>query len=263
MRALRIIISIMVLLVLGVTYSSSQEKASNPLYQPDQPSKNEGVPFFAKAKALARHEIYSSIEKKVNNRAFTEGYPIGKIIGTVQPGDTIELLKVFENGTESKYTYKIKTAKGTTGYILPRGFNITEVVGDKGAILSVHLSRPYEFEGNIQAVDEMIGKYEKFIKDYPDSEFVPEAVVNIVGLNLYASRTDKVIMLLNKLYANTKISDNAKTAVNELIKYISEYQNEIIGKKIDYKIYDEVIRRQNVLFALVPSSLSLGRNEIN
>jgi uncharacterized protein YecT (DUF1311 family) len=37
MKTFRIIIALLVLLILGVTNSTGQEKASNPLYQPDQP----------------------------------------------------------------------------------------------------------------------------------------------------------------------------------------------------------------------------------
>jgi len=271
MRRVRIIIALLVLIINGMTLSYAQEKASNPLYQPEQPSQKEGKTYFAKAKVINKHDVYSSIEKDVNNKTFTEGYPVGKNIGTVQPGETIELLKVFENGTESKYTYKIKTARGTTGYILPQGFNITEVVGDKGAILSVHLSRPYEFEGDVQAVDELIGKYEKFIQDYTGSEFIPEALVNIIGLHLYTLQTqvnkrermDKILNLLNKLSVEAKNSNKYKTALHELMNYVTEHQNELCAEKADYKIYSEAFRLQQALSDLVPSSLSLGRNEIN
>lgn len=271
MRVPQNISTLLVLIIIWVTHSYAQEKVSNPLYQPEQPSKLGGANYFLKAKVLNKHDIYSSIEKAVNSKTYTEGYPIGKIIGTVQPGDTIEILKVFENGTESRYTYKIRTAKGSKGYIVPRGFNITEVVGDKGAILLVHLARPYEFEGDVHAVDAMIGKYEKFVQEYPNSEFTPEALVNIIGLHLYTLQTqvnkrermDKIMMLLNKLSADTKNSDRSTTALNELKQYITEHQNDLCGDKTDYKIYSEASRRQQALSVLVPSALSLGRNEIN
>ena len=150
------------------------------------------VDIIGKAKAGKVIELYQNIavnEEKTGNIVYPVGYPIGKVITYLEEGECVDVLDVFANGTESKYTLKIRSNDGIIGYILYRRIVLTKFYGDKGAITSIYLSLPYEYEGNIESVDRDIRKFREFIDKYPKSSFVPEAILKIASLQMYTLQT--------------------------------------------------------------------------
>ncbi len=143
-------------------------------------------------------------------------YPSGNVIRQLKVGDIVDLLEIYPNDSESrKFTYKIKTAEGTIGYMMGY-YKIIELYGDRGALMSIHLSRPYEYEGDIKMVDEDIAKYRNFIKQYPQSQYKFEALLNIVGLHLY---TFQLRLSVNEKYSRfQEIKEIYKTIFKEVIK---------------------------------------------
>lgn len=157
-------------------------------------------------------------------------YPSGPIIRNFKVGEAVELLKIYPNDSESrKFTYKIKTADGIIGYMMGY-YEIIELYGDRGALMSVHLSRPYEYEGDIKMVDEDIAKYRNFIKQYPQSKFKFEALLNIVGLHLY---TFQLRLSANEKYSRfQEIKEIYKSIFKEVIKPELSHQVDVICDEI-------------------------------
>lgn len=157
-------------------------------------------------------------------------YPAGAIIRQVKVGEIVELLEIYPNDSESRsYSYKIKTSDGKVGYMMG-AYKIIELYGDRGAIMSIYLSRPYEYEGNTKMVDEDIAKYRNFIKQYPQSKYIIEALQNIVGLHLY---TFQVRLSVNEKYSRfQEIKEIYKTIFKEVIKPELSHQVDMICDEI-------------------------------
>jgi general secretion pathway protein G len=211
-------------------------------------------PYFAKGKVFQKLEVYNSIS--------SYGDPDGRVMGVLNPGDIVEVMQMILTDRESPYTFKVKTGHGIVGYTL-NGFTMTEFIGDKGAIIAVHLDRPYEFEGDVQGVDEMIGKYARFVEGYPKSEFVPEALLNILGLHLETlqsdvdkmSRVDNIIAILKKLSSDAAYPANFRNKAKELLQFVSEHQNDLLGRKVIHETLSKAFDQQRALFSLVPNSM--------
>ncbi len=230
-----------------------------------KPAAQAKLPYFAKAKVTNEVTLYSDIAgKPVNTSAefVPEGYPTGRILAVLKPGTIVELMEMYTTWGEQSHSCKVKTTSGTVGYMFP-WFTITEVVGDRGAMIVTHYNEGGEFEGNIEAVDKSIGEYAKFIQNYPDSEYVPEALLNIVRLHLYTlqsdvdkrSRLDKIMMILKKLSSDTKYSANFRNAVNKLSQYISEHRNDLLSKRVKYDILDKAQSLQGACLSYVPHAI--------
>ncbi|MCW5205551.1 toll/interleukin-1 receptor domain-containing protein [Desulfobulbus sp. F5] len=56
---------------------------------------------------------------------------------------------------------------------------------DQKYIANIYLQSPYEYECEISSVNEQIGRYELFIKKFPKSKFIPEALAQIAWFNMY------------------------------------------------------------------------------
>lgn len=223
------------------------------------------LPYFAKAKVTNEVTLYSDIAGKPVNTSVEfvpEGYPTGRELAVLKPGAIVEVMKMYTTWGEQSHSCKVRTERGTVGYMFP-WFTITEVIGDRGAMIVIHYNEGGEFEGNIDAVDASIGEYAKFIQNYPDSEYVPEALLNIVRLHIYTlqsdvdkrSRLDKIMAILKNLSADKKYSADFRNATNALIQYISEHQNDLLAKQVKYDIFDKAQSLQGACLSHVPNSM--------
>jgi hypothetical protein len=230
-----------------------------------KPAAQTKLPYFAKAKVDREVTLYSDIAgKPVNTRVefVPEGYPTGRKIGVLKPGEIIELMQMHITWGEQPYSFKVRTARGTVGYVF-RCFTITETVGDRGAMILIHFNEGGEFEGNIDAVDASIAEYAQFVKDYPDSGYVPEALLNIVHLHIYTlqsnvdkrSRLDRIMAIVKKLSAERKYSADFRKATNALIQYISEHQDDLLAKEVKFDILDRAWALQGACLSHVPNSM--------
>lgn len=57
---------------------------------------------------------------------------------------------------------------------------------DRKAIAEIYLKKPYEYECGMETVDKQITMYEEFIRQFPESMYVPEALMNVAWLELYS-----------------------------------------------------------------------------
>ncbi len=156
-------------------------------------------------------ELFGAVadrDKLMGNTLYPKGYPVGQKLADLAEGTTVGIISAFPNDSESRYTLKVKVEGGLTGYMVASCFLPKIQCGDRGAILSIHLSRPYEFEGDIDEVDKLIEKYQTFTKRFPESRYVPESLMNIALLDIYAlqfvdkaEKTDRVIRILKNLDA--------------------------------------------------------------
>lgn len=163
----------------------------------------------------------------------------------VEKGDVVELVEIVPTGLESPFYYKIKTMRGDVGYA-QTWLEPIESYSDRGAFLFVYLQTPYEYECQVEEVDKMILKYNKFINECPKSIYVPNALESIAGLHRYTlqcrqpeSRKQERIEKINKIYSIllTEIfkKENAMRAVAILNKFKLEAPG--AGPRMDR--YDE------------------------
>lgn len=129
------------------------------------------------AKITWELELYSSI---------SDNYPSGRLLKRMKVNDKVKVLQIFQNDSESKFAIKVRTEDGIMGYLKGRWIQLLEPLNDKGTILAAHLSMQYEYEGNIELVDDDIKKYKDFLDKYPNSIYAPEAILTIAWLNLYS-----------------------------------------------------------------------------
>ena len=92
---------------------------------------------------------------------------------------------------------------------------------DRKAIANLYLQRPYEYEGDMEEVDKQIDGYQGFIKQFPDSAFVPEALTNVAWLELYSlqfripdrtSRLEKAMSCYKEIFTQHGDTAWGKTA---------------------------------------------------
>lgn len=102
---------------------------------------------LGKANILQDIDIYQLItthETTIGRTVYTEGYPKGNIISHLKKGDTVAVIKVFFNDSESKFTLKVMTEDGKTGYILRNDVQFNEPYGDRGTMTSIYLQTSYD-----------------------------------------------------------------------------------------------------------------------
>jgi len=123
-------------------------------------------------------ELYSSISR---DDIFL--YPSGPVSGKLRVGEIVELLDSYSNDYESGPSYKIKSGQGKIYYIKYGHFEFIEPYGDRGAIYFINMSTPYEYEGNIELVDNDIKKYKNFLLQYSQSKYKFQALKRIASLH--------------------------------------------------------------------------------
>ena len=131
--------------------------------------------LVGKAKTWRQTEFYPNIQimdSSIGNTYYPAGSPIGKESYLIE-GEIVEILNIFPNDSESKFTLKVRTNKGNVGYV--RAYvDLIDIYGEKGDLLSIYLALPYEYEGDMELVKKDISKFKAFIKKYPNSSFIPE-----------------------------------------------------------------------------------------
>lgn len=156
-------------------------------------------------------------------------------------GETVDLIDVIPNDSESRFFYKIRTKNGDIGYIKP-GIKIIEPYNERGRILFIDISEPYEFECNIQEVNSMIDKYKKFNLKYPNSVYTFYALRKLVFLNLYPIQCEQAI--------NEKISR---------LNIIDKLYNEMISKYVEKDSRERIMTEYICLMKEIKRNLSNNR----
>lgn len=105
---------------------------------------------------------------------------------------------------------------------------------DKKSLLEVHLQRPYEYECSMPEVDRQIGRYEEFVKQFPESIFVPEALANIVSLELYLLQCD---------ISNQEKMSRLEKVKTYYLRIFSEHKEQIWGRTAK-EIYEVLLRNE-------------------
>lgn len=164
--------------------------------------------LVARAKTWCQTEFYSDIEitgATIGNVYYPPGAPIGNKSPLLK-GEVVEIYNIFPNDLESRYTLKIKTNKGIIGYMLSY-VEIINTYGEKGELLSIYLSLPYEYEGDMELLKKDISKLKTFIDNYPNSSFIPEILNEIQWRQEYGKIIDEGFL---------KIHDSEKAAKKAL-----------------------------------------------
>ncbi len=166
------------------------------------------IEYFAKARVEGEVKMYSDITRKEvrsGQSVKPKGYPTGNS-APLKPGDEVELIETIFNDTECSYTFKIKTKEGVEGYVLKPDVSILSFVGDKGAILDIHISKPYEFEGDVIEIDRFIDQYLNFALTFPGGKYRSEALLTACFLDAYAIDPQledaKKSMRIDRIYNN-------------------------------------------------------------
>jgi len=132
--------------------------------------------YIGEAKSTCNAEMYRDIS--------ADFFPAGPLLGSLQIGQIVTLLNIYPNDGESRFSYKVQTADGSLGYSRVR-LQLLEPLSERGEMISLHLSDPYEYEGDLKAVDKDIQRYSSFIERHPTSIYVPEALLKIASLHCY------------------------------------------------------------------------------
>ena len=190
--------------------------------------------------SYGKSELHKSISR-------AKGWPelVQPMNVIVEKGDIIDLLEIIPTGLESPFYYKLRTRRGDVGYA-QTWLEPMESYNDRGAFLFIYLQTPYEYECQVEEVDKMILKYNKFINGYPKSIYVPNALKSIAGLHRYTlqcrqpeSMKQERIEKINKIYCIllTEIfnKENATRASDILNKFKLKAPND--GQGMDR--YDE------------------------
>jgi hypothetical protein len=148
---------------------------------------------FARAKFLKETTVYeSTILHRLgpDSLGLSLVYPERDTLLTLQEGETAELLRRFVNDDYFREMLQIRTRDGKVGYVFSGTFRLVETFGDRGAILAIHMSAPYEYECHVESVREMRGFYADFLEVFPQSPYGPEARLAIVRLDGYLLQCD-------------------------------------------------------------------------
>ena len=136
------------------------------------------------------YDIYGNIYKttKGSNPYYSDGSPKGHETQLMK-GKEYDILDFYHNSGESQYTLKVKKSNGKIVYIdCHHNIDIINTYGEKGELLSIYLSIPYEYEGDIQLVNKDLAKFEAFLKKYPNSSFTSIVTTEIEYRKRYKSQ---------------------------------------------------------------------------
>jgi len=75
-----------------------------------------------------------------------KNYPTGPVIAELYPNSIVEVLKIFLNNAESKYTFQIRTSSDLIGFVIADEIELINEGGDKHNWISLIISEPYEYE---------------------------------------------------------------------------------------------------------------------
>jgi len=152
-----------------------------------------GDALVAKAEVGSQIPMYKDVvakEMTLNGTFYPAGSPVD-IMRRLAKGEIVDVLNLFENDMESKFTCKIRTGEGESGYVLRTWLEIKEAYGEKGDLLSLYLSLPYEYEGDVEKLNEDISKLKSFIAKYPNSPFITQVKNQIDWRQKYGERIRK------------------------------------------------------------------------
>jgi len=133
---------------------------------------------------------------------------------------------------------------------------------DKNAIKNIYDTIPYEYEGDFDEVYKQIREFENFITKFPKSQYIPEALMNLAYLHIYAvqcdiSRENKEIQIEKaktcyvKMFAEYRNETWSKSA-KELFDVLSINKINLTKNEIDYKSFAEIMNLHDNLFEQIP-----------
>jgi hypothetical protein len=210
---------------------------------------------------IASHDIE---EGKI---VYFKGWPIGNKT-PLRKSEIVNVLNIYANYSESKYTMKIQTKIGKVGYVL--NSDLTELkitaVGERGEITALVLSLPYEYEGDTKLVERDISKYKSFVNKYPNSAYANVALLKIADLHLYtfqdketngkkASRVEELQTIYKRLSKSIEDTQGKKVA-KELDEFISHNKKRIINTDYQGSESQHLSQMNERLFEFCPKILS-------
>jgi len=180
----------------------------------------------------------------------------GPKIETLKMGTIVTLLEIIPGAYgEGGFTrfYKVKTNNGNIGFI-DSPIKYIEKYGDRGELISIYNSSPYEYECFVEEVDKMIAKYNGFLLQYPNSKYRFYALRALLSLSIYPmqcniSKEDKLrrTVEIHKIYKEILsgfVKSEKKAYVSNIIeREIRNYKNYIINT--DMPDYDRGLRTVN------------------
>jgi len=207
-------------------------------------------------------------ETKVGSTIFSAGHPYGKVNVHLPRGQTVEILALIPDPDGKGCTLKVRSG-GYAGYTVG-GLEFIETLNDKGAIASVYLSLPYEYEGDVGMLNRDIRKFETFITNYPNSQYVPKALLEIGWRQFYllqvtSSLEDRKAKLRDvkntfKRLATEYSSSNWSKIANEIYELLTTSEAEFVVMNKDEKIND-FYNKVGQLGKMIPNFLSSPKED--
>jgi hypothetical protein len=125
---------------------------------------------------IATHEI------REGNTVTPPGYPIGEPRFRIVVGQVVDVIDLIPNDTESRYTCKVRTEAGETGFIVCNDLELKQWQGERGELVQILLGKPYEYEGSVSRRLEDIRRFGEFIAKYPSGRLTKFAELEIISL---------------------------------------------------------------------------------
>lgn len=228
----------------GTTFQSEcfagQANANCQIQIESEMNKSSTSDYIGKAKITHKAKMYRDISNYF--------FPDGPILASLEVGQIVTLLDIYPNDSPSQFSYKIQIADGIIGYTTG-DLELMGPLDDQGEMISLHLSDPYEYEGNIEGIDREILKYSAFLQQHPNSAYAPEAMLEIASLHLYVlqfpvtpelklMRIKEMKNIYKRLFIELFKPEIIDKVNNQFDAVITEYEKSVFSSgKLDFDAY--------------------------
>lgn len=138
----------------------------------------------------------------------------------------------------------------------------SDTANDRKAIAEVYLTRPYEYECHMPTVNSQVNSFNGFIRQYPNSIYVPEALLNVAKLEIYSlqcpitpneklMRIDMLKKCYLKIFAEYKKYEWSKHA-KDIHDFVLSNERQLAQNKINDHAYKEIEKKTAELFEKIP-----------
>ncbi|HVR96740.1 MAG TPA: hypothetical protein VMW27_09010, partial [Thermoanaerobaculia bacterium] len=192
------------------------------------------------------------------------GYPIGQPAFSLKPGESVDVLDIFPNDSESGYTCKIRNNSGRIGFLICDNIRMLEWRGDRGSLVRMLVDEPYEYESSYLDRKELIEKLDAYIAKNPSGRFVPFAELEIISAkcNVAMDAMQNVWTEVRGIREQevgvrigTRINPRWSPEASQLYTALAKQEPEVLQGLLD------LCKLVGKLQSLVPSPISLAEEQ--